>query len=251
MFDYIVEQLRQEPARPRYLPAGVSAIAHVLAIGIAVGLPILYASGELPEPPNMMAFVMEAPVPPPPPAPPTPAVKNPDAVKPNPTPKAQPLSESKPITAPVEAPPAIMPETGLGRAGAVKIEAGFESGVAGGVAGGVLGGIETGAPPPPPKPVSQGPVRVGGAIKAPELTHRVNPVYPPAAQSAQVEGSVMLEATVDGNGRVQSVRVARSHALLEAAAIAAVKQWRYEPLLLNGQPTPFILTVTINFSIPR
>jgi protein TonB len=79
----------------------------------------------------------------------------------------------------------------------------------------------------------------------------VNPAYPPAAQAAQVEGSVVLEATVNKDGRVESVRVLNGNPLLQSAAADAVKQWRYEPLLLHGVPVPFILTVTVNFSMPR
>ena len=71
------------------------------------------------------------------------------------------------------------------------------------------------------------------------------------AQASQVEGSVVLEATVDKTGRVQNVRVVQSKPMLDAAAVAAVKQWRYEPLNLNGEAMPFILTVTVSFSIPR
>ena len=253
MFDYVNHQPEQQPGRPRYMTAGVSAIMHVLVLAVAVGLPILYASDELPKPPDMMAFVMEAPPPPPPPPPPAPAApeKKPDAAKPD----RPALETAKPTpAAPIEAPSAVTPETGLESAASAKVEAGFEGGIAGGVVGGAVGGIETGAPAPPPPPAPpkpSGPIRVGGQIKAPQLVHRVNPTYPPVAQNAQVEGSVVVEATVDKTGRVQNVRVVRSQPLLDEAAMAAVRQWRYEPLNLNGEPTPFILTVTVSFTIPK
>lgn len=263
MFDYVVLTPKQEGGRPRYLTAGVSFLAHVVIVGAAVALPILYASERLPEPPDMMAFVVDVPPPPPPPPPPAPA---PAAAKPQPTQQPKqalrvienPLPQ---VAAPVEAPSAIAPETSAAAPAAPGIQAGFEGGVPGGIPGGVVGGVAGGvdigepAPPPPPppapKPVPQGPVRVGGQIKAPSLVNRVNPTYPPTAQSAQVEGSVVLEAQVDKTGRVQSVRAVKSHPLLEAAAVNAVKQWRYEPLLLNGEPVAFILTVTVSFTMPR
>jgi protein TonB len=172
----------------------------------------------------------------------------------------KPLTHANPVAAPVEAPTSIKPETGLesaasGTSAASKVEAGFEGGIEGGVVGGAVGGVETGAPPPPPPPPPapkpQGPVRVGGQIKAPSLVERVNPVYPAMAHAAQAEGSVVIEATVDKSGRVRAVRVVRGNPLLDAAAITAVKQWRYEPLRLNGDAMEFILTVTVNFSIPR
>jgi TonB family protein len=62
---------------------------------------------------------------------------------------------------------------------------------------------------------------------------------------------VILEATVDAEGRVQDVRVLRSRGLLDKAAIAAVSRWRYAPLMLNGVPTPFVLTVTLSFALKK
>ena len=75
------------------------------------------------------------------------------------------------------------------------------------------------------------------------------PVYPPIAVSAKIEGVVILEATVGRDGRVEAVRVLRSVGLLDQAAKDAVMQWRYAPLLLNGKPERFILTVTLTFSL--
>ena len=116
------------------------------------------------------------------------------------------------------------------------------------MAGGILGGIVT-APPPPPPPARVAPVRVGGGISAPRLVHRVEPEYPPLAVNALIEGMVILEATVDATGAVTETRVLRSHFVLDQAASAAVRQWRYEPLLLNGKAMPFVLTVTVSFSL--
>jgi protein TonB len=90
---------------------------------------------------------------------------------------------------------------------------------------------------------------VGGDVKAPALLERVEPEYPAIAVRARVQGVVILEAVVDEQGRVEDVRVLRSIPLLDGAAIAAVQQWRYSPLLLNGQPARFVLTVTLSFSL--
>jgi protein TonB len=77
----------------------------------------------------------------------------------------------------------------------------------------------------------------------------VAPVYPELALQARIRGMVILEAQVGPDGRVTSVRIVHSAPVFEEAAIEAVKQWRYAPLLLNGAPTPFILTVTVNFNL--
>jgi protein TonB len=263
MFDYAVSPPKSD-IRPRYATATVSAAVHVLVLGFAIGLPILYASDALPEPPDMMAFVVDAPPPPPPPPPPAPKppeVKKAEAPKPAakevPVEKPPAPTPEETVAAPTEAPAEVTPETGKEGASPAKpvIDAGFEKGVAGGVEGGVPGGVAGGietalAPPPPPAPKPQGPVRVGGQVKAPSLTNRVNPVYPPAAQAAQVAGTVVLEATVNKSGRVEGVRVVNGHPMLQTAAVSAVKQWTYEPLRLNGEPVPFILTVTVSFTMP-
>jgi protein TonB len=93
---------------------------------------------------------------------------------------------------------------------------------------------------------------VGGDITEPAVLYKVHPEYPSIAQAAMLEGIVILEATVDGDGRVESVRVLRSKGvLLDRAAVDAVKQWRYSPLIFHGRPHPFILTVTVSFSLER
>jgi protein TonB len=79
--------------------------------------------------------------------------------------------------------------------------------------------------------------------------HRVNPEYPEVAVIAQIEGTVVLEALVNTSGRVERVQVLRANPLLKNAAIAAVEQWQYEPLILNGLPQPFVLTVTVTFRL--
>ena len=150
----------------------------------------------------------------------------------------------EPDAAPLEAPKEIKAETGL--------EAGFEraSGVEGGIIGGVAGGITGGIPePPPPPPPPAAPVRVGGNIKPPQKTRDVRPVYPPIAQSARVQGIVIIEATIGPSGAVQDARVLRSIPLLDQAALDAVRQWQFTPTLLNGVPVPVIMTVTVQFTL--
>ena len=89
-------------------------------------------------------------------------------------------------------------------------------------------------------------------MREPRKIVDARPIYPALALSVKVEGVVILEATVGTDGCVQSVKVLRSrHVLLDRASVAALKQWQYTPLVLNGIPTPFVLTVTFNFSVAR
>jgi len=103
---------------------------------------------------------------------------------------------------------------------------------------------------PPPPPAAPAPVRIGGQIQPPALVLRVEPTYPPMAVSAHLQGMVILEAIVDAEGTVTDVKVLRSVSpLLDREALAAVRQWRYSPVVLNGRPVPFVLSVSLSFSL--
>ena len=112
--------------------------------------------------------------------------------------------------------------------------------------GSVMGDLPTSAPAPPARVV-----RINAGLLAPRLVHRVQPAYPALAVAARVTAVVVLEAEVDAHGQVARVAVLHGHPLFDAAAVEAVRQWRYQPLLLSGEPTAFILTVTIRFELPR
>jgi len=213
----------------------LSIIAHVVLFGAVIIIPLM-ATDVLPTPPSMMAFVGAPPTPPPPPPPPPSAA---------PPPKT-PTPVTNPNAAPIEAPKQIVPETP-----SVGISEGVPGGVEGGVPGGVMGGVVGGLPeaPPPPPPPPQAPVRVGGAIKQPTKLKNVPPVYPPIAQSARVQGVVIIEATIGADGKVKDAKVLRSIPLLDQAALDAVKQWVFTPTLLNNVPVPVIMTVTVNFTL--
>ena len=245
MFELFSGDRRRAPHRGT-LPVLVSTAAHVIAIGGLLAIPILYVSADVPEVPDVLAFVAAAP-PPPPPPPPAPAA----ASRPSKSKAVKPTPPINPRAAPVEAPREIVEEAPV-----EVIDEGVQGGVEGGIPGGVVGGVVGGLvsdlpmpPPPPPPPAPREPLRIGGDVKAPALIERVAPKYPPIAMSAQIQGVVILEAVVDRQGRVEDVRVLRSIPLLDKAAIEAVQQWRYSPLFLNGKPERFVLTVTVSFTL--
>jgi periplasmic protein TonB len=91
------------------------------------------------------------------------------------------------------------------------------------------------------------PIRVGGVVKEPRPVKMVPPVYPPLASKARVSGTVVLEATLTAEGRVEEIKVISGHPLLVDAAIECVKKWEYEPSYLNGIPIPVILTAKVHF----
>ncbi len=138
-----------------------------------------------------------------------------------------------------------------------------ESFGAGGADFGVPGGFDYGAGEGMPinllgvdlyelvgKPVEPAVLAVGD-VRPPRLVRRIEPSYPELARQARAEGVVILEATTDIYGRVVAVRVLRSVPLLDQAAVDAVRQWVYEPLLVNGRPRPVTFTVTVRFVLQR
>jgi len=99
-------------------------------------------------------------------------------------------------------------------------------------------------------PVSQDkPVKATGDVKPPKIIHKVDPVYPEDAKKQGIEGTVILEATADIKGKVQAVKVLRGVDGLNQAAMDALKQWTYEPMMINGKPMPVVFTVTVRFRL--
>jgi periplasmic protein TonB len=242
MFDLVTAEAPRALAHQDPRVIVVSSILHGAIFTLLVAVPLVFVNNAPDLAPAIMAFVAEGPRPaPPPPPPPPPAAAAAAAAQ-------TPAHAAGPLAAPVEAPQEIRPE--IASAGADGgVPGGVEGGIPGGVIGGVVGGLAPPSPPPPPAPPAvRAPVRVGGSVQSPALLYRVDPVYPPTALAAKISGVVVLEAIVDEGGRVKSVKALRSHPLLERAAMEAVQQWRYSPLVLNGEPQIFVLTVTLTFT---
>lgn len=109
-------------------------------------------------------------------------------------------------------------------------------------------GLRSAAIPPRPREVEKrGPIHVSSTLQAAKLTHRVDPEYPQLAKQARISGVVVLQVTIDERGNVATIRVVRGHALLDDAAVTAVRQWRYSPTYLNGQAVPVTASVTVHF----
>ena len=210
----------------------LSFIVHTFAI-VALVIAPLMATGALPSPSARTFFMPIEP----------PSLPQPPPIRRAATPPPQNVARD---AAPLVAPDSIAPEP--------EIDAGFEADASPGFD--VIGGSEveiTGVVTPPPvsNPAPPaGPVPVGGKVRAPERLTDVSPVYPPVALAARVQGMVILQATIDTEGRVQAARVLRSDSpLLNEAALAAVRQWVYSPTLLNGVPVSVVMTVTVQFRL--
>jgi len=100
--------------------------------------------------------------------------------------------------------------------------------------------------PPPQVPQR---IRVSQGVAQGLLVRRVDPVYPPLARQARISGTVVLRALIGTDGSIENLTLVSGHPMLAPAAIEAVKQWKYEPFLLNGQPSKVETEVTVNFAL--
>jgi len=224
----------------------VSMIFQVAFLAILILIPLIYTEAL---PRAMMSSILLAP-PPPPPPPPPPAPAQVVHIKP----QAH-LMEAGKLVAPKVIPKDVKiikeeeqpPDMGAGIAGGVP--GGVAGGSMGGVIGGVIGGAGTAAPPPPKPNVSR--VRVGGAVQAAKLVNRVQPMYPPLARQTRISGTVKLHAIIGKDGTVQQLNVESGHPLLVQAALDAVRQWRYQPTLLNGEPVDVDTEIDVIFSLAQ
>ena len=208
----------------------LSVLVHTLAVGCAIIAPIL-ATNELPEPRRITEFVVVHPVEPPQP--------------PRPRESAHPRPRPSAAAAPLEEPTSIEPEP----IGAPPEPFDAPDAVVTGIVSGDPGLVPEPTPPPPPPAPAAPPIRVGGAVRPPQKIVHVAPEYPDIARASRTSGVVILEALIAEDGRVREVRVLRSVPLLDDAAVRAVRQWQFTPTLLNGQPVPVVMTVTVAFSL--
>ncbi len=102
-----------------------------------------------------------------------------------------------------------------------------------------------------PTALPAGAVRIGGRVAEANLLNRVEPIYPPLAKAARVQGTVEFTATIGPDGRVQSVQLVRGHPLLVNAAKEALLQWTYRPTLLNGNPVMVVTEISVPFTLPQ
>ena len=131
------------------------------------------------------------------------------------------------------------PSTSFGVAGMEGL-----GGSSGGVIGGMLGGVKAKVQVAAPKKIN-----ISGGVAAGMLLQKTAPNYPPIAKAARVSGTVVLQATISKAGTIENLRVISGPAMLQAAALDAVKSWRYRPYLLNNEPVEVETTVNVIFTL--
>jgi|SRR5579863_226627 len=219
----------------------ISMALQVTFLTVLILIPLIYTEAL---PKASLSTFLSAP-PPPPPPPPPPVAQQIVHVKPQVH-----LIDAGKLVAPKVIPKDIKiikeeaePDM-MGAAGGVP--GGVPGGQMGGVIGGVIGGVG-GAPPPPKATPSR--IRQGGAVTQASLINRVQPNYPPLARQTRISGTVRLHAIISKDGTVQQLEVLSGHPLLVQAALDAVRQWRYRPTTLNGEPVEVDTTIDVIFSL--
>jgi len=213
-------------------------------VGILVLIPLLFTEA-LPKT-QLMTFLVAPPPPPPPPPPPAAApvkivkqvqtdIVNGQLRTPTKIPeKVQMIKED-------EAPPPVMSASG--------VVGGVPGGVPGGSMGGVIGGIIGSTPVAVPKVATPQRVRVSQGVTQGLLIRKIQPAYPPLARQARIQGTVLLQAEISKDGTIENLHLISGHPMLAPAAIEAVKQWRYKPYILNGEPVEVETQITVNFTL--
>ena len=221
----------------------ISFALQFMIIGVMVLIPLIFTEAL---PKTVTLGFLVAPPPPPPPPPPAAApvkvvkviqtdIVNGQLRTPTKIPKKVEMIKEE------EAPPPVMASAG--------VVGGVPGGVPGGSMGGVIGSVLSSTPVAVPKIATPQRVRVSAGVTAGLLVKRVQPAYPPLARQARIQGTVVLQAQISKTGDIENLQLISGHPMLAPAAIEAVKQWKYRPYLLNGEPVEVETQVQVNFTL--
>jgi protein TonB len=224
----------------------LSFVLQMLLLCVLILIPLIYTDA-LPKQ-QLMTFLV---APPPPPPPPPPAAATPVKVV-----KAiQSDLDQGQLRTPTKIPQKVAmikeEDTPPPSAGVAGVVGGVPGGVPGGQMGGVIGGIISSVPQTAnvPKIATPQRIRVSQGVSQGLLIHQVRPTYPPLARQARIQGSVVLQAVISKTGGIENLHLVSGHPMLAPAAIEAVKQWKYKPYFLNGEPVEVETQITVNFTL--
>lgn len=248
MFADSVLDFGQQTKR-KALATTTSFIVNCLAICVMLLVPLMFTE-ELPKA-QLLTMLIAPPPPPPPPPPAAEAVQRvvrqiqTDMLNSGQLRTPTRIPQKVQMIKEEDAPP---PLTATGG-----VVGGVPGGIPGGQLGGVIGGIVSAtsnlSAVPKFAPVQPQRVRISQGVTRGLLIRRVEPAYPPLARSARVQGEVVLSAVISVNGDIENLQLVSGHPMLVPAALTAVKQWKYKPYLLNGQPTEVETTITVIFTL--
>jgi protein TonB len=226
-----------------------SFIFQCVLVGIAILVPLVYTDTL---PTAQLTSFLVAPAPPPPPPPPPEAAPVVKVVRVIPR-----QFDAGRLMAPKSIPKNIAmitedelpPPTAAGG-----VVGGVVGGFSSGVIGGIIGSVSLAPPPPPevkaaPKSLVPQRIPVGGNVQQAKLINQPKPQYPPLARQARIQGTVRFTAIIGIDGKIQNLTLVTGHPLLVPSAQQAVKQWVYQPTLLNGEPVEVVTQIDVNFTL--
>jgi protein TonB len=214
----------------------ISTLVQICLVLFLVLLPLIFTEA-LPKG-QLTTWLVAPPPPPPPPPPAAPQIQH-----------VQKVSEivDGSLRTPTKIPKVVkMIEEDAAPAPSAGVVGGVVGGVPGGSAGGVIGGI-IGSAAPPPKVATPQKLRVSSGVAEGLKIHDVTPAYPQMARIAHIQGDVLLQATISKAGVIENLHGVQGHPILIQAAMDAVKQWKYKPYILNGEPVEVETTIKVQF----
>jgi TonB family protein len=246
MSQKMFEQLVEKPkTTKKWLFFPVSILVHGLLIAVVIAYPLLSTIDQLPGV-KVISVSLAAP-----PAPTVPIGRKGGGGRKKPRENAeQQQTQPKPITPGRIVVPVVIPQE-------IEEESIKDIGIGEGFGPGIDGAPEgdpNGVPGAPNFLLGDGPIQNQAAtrishVQKPRLIKKVEPIYPHPALISRTQGRVIVEAVTDIYGKVIKTTVISGHPLLKPAAVQAVRQWVYEPYIIDGIPKPVIFTVSVNFKL--
>jgi protein TonB len=213
----------------------ISTVVQLCLVGFLVLLPLIFTEA-LPKG-QLTTWLVAPPPPPPPPPPAAPQIQH-----------VQKVSEivDGALRTPTKIPKVVKMITEDEAPQPSGVVGGVVGGVPGGSANGVIGGI-IGSAAPPPKVATPQKLRISSGVADGNKIHDVQPNYPQMARMTHIQGDVILQATISKAGIIENLRAVQGNPILIQAAMDAVKQWRYKPYVLNGEPVEVETQIRVQF----
>jgi periplasmic protein TonB len=215
----------------------LSFVIEAVVVGFLILLPLLITEAL---PLHQLNSFLVAPPPPPPPPPPPAAAP------------VQKVIQHEVVNGELRTPSKIPKQIKMIKEEETPPSTGVMGGVVGGVPGGQVGGVMgsiIGSGAPPPKVAAPQKLRVSQGVAEGNLLRKIEPQYPQMAKVAHIQGDVLLAATISKGGAIENLHQISGHPILVQAAMEAVKQWKYKPYLLNGEPVEVETTIKVSFKM--
>ena len=215
----------------------LSFVIEAVVVGFLILLPLLITEAL---PLHQLNSFLVAPPPPPPPPPPPAAAP------------VQKVIQHEVVNGELRTPSKIPKQIKMIKEEETPPATGVMGGVVGGVPGGQVGGVVgsiIGSAAPPPKVAAPQKLRVSQGVAEGNLLRKIEPQYPQMAKVAHIQGDVLLAATISKGGSIENLHQISGHPILVQAAMEAVKQWKYKPYLLNGEPVEVETTIKVSFKM--